>query len=127
MKTGRITKLTTGKSPLELALQTLKNQAPGTTLVTHGWVKRCEVCERLTHAKWHEVAKNDINPVALIQFVERYRNATKVGGVITDIVAYVCGVTGIDEPRMRAMLESEQAVAAVDPQATDTGKPPTRV
>lgn len=101
-----------------------------TTLVSHGWVKRCRVCEQHGHAKWHEVARGDINPVALIQMVESLNDDGTA--VISCVVDWVCLMAGIDKPAMRAMLESERdsrrTVAAVDPQGdSNTGKPTTRV
>lgn len=107
MKTGRITQLTDGgKSELERAIERLRNPAPGVTLASHGFVKRCAVCEHQTHAKWHEVARGDINPVALIQFVQALDDGGT--GVVSCVVDWVRLMTGIDDAAIRAMLEAER-------------------
>lgn len=125
MKVGKIEQLTTGQSfELSKALDTLRNPGGGVTLVSHGFVKRCRVCEQHTHAKWHEVAKGEINPIALLELLDRLNDDGT--GVIEAIRGWVVIMAGVDVAAMRALVESERAVDAVDPQVTDTGKPSTR-
>jgi hypothetical protein len=91
----------TGK--LSDALEKLRNPAPGVTLVSHGWVKRCRMCELAgQHAKWHEYASGEvINPIALVQWlqavkiddVEEFRKAA---------IAYVAFITTLDMKRLDA-------------------------
>lgn len=64
----------------------------------------CEVCRRQTHAKWHDVARGAINPVALIQYVEGFG----ASAVTSAIVGYVIAVTGLDQKAMREMLKAEE-------------------
>lgn len=87
-------------------LDTLKNPAPGVTLVSHGWVKRCRVCETTTHAKWHELARGTLNPVALIERIESMLPAD----VARPLVQYIVAVTGLDYAAMqRALVEEGKA------------------
>lgn len=85
-------------------------------LVSHE--PRCEVCYRQCHAAWHQVARAELNPIALIQFVERL----DAGHVLSKaIVGWVLAVTGIDEAKMRAALELEQCHGADGEQAGREG------
>jgi hypothetical protein len=79
-----------------------------TRLVSHGWGKRCRVCERQSHAKWHDLAQGELNPVALIDWIEALPD---VGGQVqlkARIVGYVLGCTGIDHQALRAALAAER-------------------
>lgn len=76
-----------------------------TTLASHGFKRRCEVCHRQTHAKWHEYARCEANPVALIEFVERHRASAPA--VCDAIVGYIYAVTAMDVEAMRAALLAE--------------------
>lgn len=68
---GDSQKLGTG-GELSKALQKLRNPAPGVTLVSHGWVPMCAICEKSrVHAKWHEASKGElINPISLLEFID---------------------------------------------------------
>lgn len=81
-----------------------------TMLVSYGWKKRCEVCERRSHAKWHEFARGEINPIALIQFIEAIpsnRDGVTADAACAAIVGYVLAVTSLDDKKMRAELARE--------------------
>jgi hypothetical protein len=72
-----------------------------------GWqpiASACRICQRHTHAKWHDLAINEVNPVALIQFVESVLPPDSA----SKIVGYVARVTGIDLEAMRAVLAGER-------------------
>jgi hypothetical protein len=81
----------------------------------------CEICRMSGQSvcwAWHKFCRADLNPVALIQFIERQRLG--VGGDV--IVGYVYAVTGMDIPAFLAWQESERrelppSADAVDPSA----------
>jgi hypothetical protein len=112
---------TSGEKNLLKALETIRNPAPGVSLVSHGWSigKRCRVCEQHSHAKWHEMVQGDLNPVALVQMIRSMDNGPDLR---SRIIAHIVAVTGMDLP------SAEQALAAdaVDPHAGSTGTRPTR-
>jgi len=61
----------------------------------------CRVCG---HAKWHDLAKSSLNPIALIEFIERVPVSPDAG---PSILRYVLAVTGIDRAEMDAALKLE--------------------
>lgn len=65
----------------------------------------CAVCRRQSHAKWHTFCRGEINPVALIEYIE----AIKGGSVGDVIIGYVKRVTGLDVPAMQKALDEERA------------------
>lgn len=83
-----------------------------------GFEPRCRVCERHTHAKWHDVASGDINPIALLQLLDRLNDDGT--GVVEAVRGWVVIMAGIDVALMRAMLESEQRGLRGDPVARST-------
>src|SRR4051812_17623457 len=66
-------------------------------------INPCEVCGRHVCAAWHRIARGEINPVALIQFIE----GLGPGYVQDVVIGYVLAVTAIDEPAMREALRLE--------------------
>jgi predicted Fe-S protein YdhL (DUF1289 family) len=99
------------------AMKTLRNPSPCVHLVSHGFTKRCRLCERRSHAKWHELASEELNPVALIEWIEsvRVQSPDQINDAValkSRIIGYICGVTGIDHETMkRALLKERQAEA----------------
>lgn len=108
MKTGRIAFGPNQQRKLEDAIERVRNPAPGVTLVSHGWSKRCAICEKHTHAKWHEFVTEALNPVALVQMIRSMNEAPEVR---SRIVAHILAVTGMD----LAAVEIAPAADAVDP------------
>ncbi len=71
--------------------------------------EKCDVCSKPRHAKWHRLAKGDLNPVALVEWIEALPNG--VGGEVgvkARIIGYILGVTGIDHEAMKRALEAER-------------------
>ena len=113
---------------LKDAIKTIKNPAPSVTLVSHGWVKRCRMCEKHSHARWHNLAQEHLNPVALLEWIDAVEAVhPHAVAVKARIAGYVAGMTGIDRDAMKRALEAERTVAAVDPHGdSNTGTPSTR-
>lgn len=90
-------------------------------------VTGCRVCERQSHAKWHDLAQAELNPMALIEWIEAMPPDLGTLATKTRIIGYVLGCTGIDHQEMtRALWEEQQAANAVDPHADHSGTPTPR-
>jgi hypothetical protein len=68
--------------------------------------RRCEVCERQQHAKWHEYSRNVMNPIALVEFIEALPDKGAVG-MKQAILGYIFAITAMDVERMRASLKEQ--------------------
>ncbi len=73
-------------------------------LVSHGFKVRCRICERHTHAKWHELARESLNPVALIEWL----SALPDSQIKQATIGYVLAITGIDYAEMERELSAER-------------------
>jgi hypothetical protein len=82
-------------------------------LVGHGWVTRCNVCEKQQHAKWHDYSSGEIiNPIALVQWLRRV-SVEDVEAFRAAAINYVTFITTLD-------------MARVDAEETDGNQPPTQ-
>jgi len=71
---------------------------------------RCRVCKQNSHAKWHDLAKCPLNPVALVEWIEALPPLDGLASKAR-IIGYILGVTGIDHYEMRrALAQEEQSV-----------------
>jgi hypothetical protein len=50
-----------------------------------------------THARWHDFALTPLNPIALIEFIDRLEPCPHAARII----GYICAVTGINMTRVR--------------------------
>ncbi len=81
---------------------------PQARLVSDGWSQRCGVCSRQTHAKWHSLAQCELNPVALIEWIEAMPHELGTLATKTRIIGYILGCTGIDYQQMSSALAIER-------------------
>lgn len=65
------------------------------------------MCDQQSHAKWHDLAEGELDPVALIEWIEALPS---LGTLATKarIVGYVLGCTGIDYEHMQRVLSAER-------------------
>jgi hypothetical protein len=81
------------------------NDLQPSPLEADGWrEKECRVCRGHVHAKWHTLAQCELNPVALIQWLE----SRQLADVSLPVVRYILAVTGIDYAAMQRVLAEER-------------------
>ena len=73
------------------------------------WIN-CRICRQqnsfsgIGHWAWHKFCVNEINPIALIQFIEQNGNADAAD----KILRYVVAITGMDLKAVRAALDRDE-------------------
>lgn len=71
----------------------------------------CPICRQqnsfsgIGHWRWHNFCRNELNPIALIEFIERNNQADAAD----KILRYVVAITGMDLKAVRFALDEEQA------------------
>jgi len=73
------------------------------------------MCDRHSHAKWHDLAQCDLNPVALLEWIEALPYGAGEMALKARIMGYILGVTGIDSAAMKAALAAERAPRREEP------------